>query len=56
MPNQTGKRYACATCGSEMLVTRAGSGELSCCGQAMQPRDAAAPPRSQQTQPGAQRG
>jgi desulfoferrodoxin-like iron-binding protein len=38
--NLTGKRYSCATCGSEMLVTRAGDGELSCCGQPMQLRAA----------------
>jgi desulfoferrodoxin-like iron-binding protein len=44
MATQTGKRYACATCGTEMLVTRGGTGELSCCGQPMQLREA--PPRS----------
>jgi desulfoferrodoxin-like iron-binding protein len=35
MANQTGKRYVCGTCGSEMLVTRAGDGQLECCGQPM---------------------
>ena len=44
MANETGKRYVCATCGSEMLVTRAGDGVLSCCDQPMHPREAA-PPR-----------
>lgn len=36
MPNEIGKRYVCAVCGSELLVTKAGSGALSCCGQPMQ--------------------
>ncbi|MBM3926666.1 MAG: hypothetical protein FJ320_11945 [SAR202 cluster bacterium] len=34
--NQTGKRYVCAKCGSELLVTKGGSGALTCCGQPMQ--------------------
>lgn len=38
MANETGKRYVCATCGSEMLVTRGGDGTVSCCGQPMQLR------------------
>ncbi|MCC7368543.1 MAG: hypothetical protein IT306_08975 [Chloroflexi bacterium] len=38
MANQTGKRYVCATCATEMLVTRAGTGTLTCCGQEMQLR------------------
>jgi hypothetical protein len=33
--NVSGKRYVCAVCQSEMLVTRPGDGELSCCGQPM---------------------
>ena len=48
MATQTGKRYVCTICGSEMLVTRAGDGALSCCGQPMQPREA--PPRAQAEQ------
>ncbi len=40
MTNQTGKRYACASCGSELLVTRPGTGELTCCGQPMAIRGA----------------
>jgi desulfoferrodoxin-like iron-binding protein len=36
MALQVGKRYRCETCGSEVLVTKPGSGELSCCDQAMQ--------------------
>jgi desulfoferrodoxin-like iron-binding protein len=45
MATQTGKRFACGACGSEMLVTKGGGGVLSCCGQPMQPREA--PPRPQ---------
>jgi len=29
--NQVGKRFKCATCGSEVLVTKGGEGELACC-------------------------
>lgn len=36
MANQLGKRYVCAKCGSEVIVTKAGSGVLKCCGQQMQ--------------------
>jgi desulfoferrodoxin-like iron-binding protein len=38
--NETGKRYVCSTCGSELLVTRGGDGTLSCCNQPMQIRAA----------------
>jgi len=31
--NQVGKRYMC---NSEMIVTKAGAGDLGCCGQPMQ--------------------
>ena len=41
MPNEIGKRYVCAVRGSELLVTKAGSGRLSCCGQSMQLKTAA---------------
>lgn len=34
--NQVGKRYQCTKCGTEMIVTKGGNGELSCCGQVMQ--------------------
>lgn len=44
MANQVGKRYVCSTCGSELLVTKAGAGILSCCGQPMQLKVAASPP------------
>ncbi len=36
MTMQTGKRYICAHCGSEVLVTKPGKGALRCCGDAMQ--------------------
>ncbi|MGQ9573505.1 MAG: hypothetical protein ACUVV3_10070 [Dehalococcoidia bacterium] len=36
MANQAGKRYQCTKCGTEMIVTKAGQGTLSCCGQPMQ--------------------
>lgn len=35
MANQVGKRYICATCGSEFLVTKGGGGALTCCNQPM---------------------
>ena len=34
--NQVGKRYQCGKCNSEMIVTKAGDGALSCCGTPMQ--------------------
>ena len=49
MANQTGKRYVCATCSSEMLVTKAGEGVLTCCGQPMQIRVATPAAGSQQS-------
>ena len=36
MANQVGKRYRCSKCDSEFIVTRAGEGTLSCCGQPME--------------------
>ncbi len=35
MANQIGKRYCCAKCGSEFIVTRGGEGTLICCGEPM---------------------
>lgn len=35
MANQTGKRYMCSKCGAEVIVTKAGGGVLTCCGQEM---------------------
>ncbi|MPZ14330.1 MAG: hypothetical protein GEU73_07880 [Chloroflexi bacterium] len=50
MSNETGKRYVCPSCGSELLVTRGGSGALACCGQPMQLRGTSAPSPSQPAQ------
>lgn len=36
MANQAGKRYVCAKCGAEYIVTRAGEGELHCCTEKME--------------------
>ncbi len=38
MATETGKRYVCSECGSEVLVTRAGDGTIKCCGQPAKPR------------------
>ncbi len=59
MANQTGKRYVCASCGSEMLVTRGGDGELACCNQPMTIRGATSTqqaPEAQQSPKEASRG
>jgi hypothetical protein len=31
-----GKRYTCATCEAQVLITKGGEGELSCHGQPME--------------------
>ena len=36
MANQMGKRYVCSECEATVLVTKAGDGELSCHGKAME--------------------
>jgi hypothetical protein len=36
MANLLGKRYQCPVCEATLLVTKAGEGELSCHGQAME--------------------
>jgi len=36
MANQVGKRYRCAKCGSEMIITKGGAGTITCCGQPME--------------------
>ncbi|MDY6881209.1 MAG: hypothetical protein V2J25_09870 [Desulfatiglans sp.] len=36
MGNEVGKRYVCNKCGSELIVTHGGEGELHCCGQPME--------------------
>jgi desulfoferrodoxin-like iron-binding protein len=35
MANAIGKRYICEKCGFECVVTRAGEGNLTCCGEPM---------------------
>ncbi len=35
MVNEVGKRYVCAKCSSEMIVTRGGSGAMVCCNEPM---------------------
>jgi hypothetical protein len=36
MANTLGKRYQCAKCDAQILVTKAGDGELECHGEKMQ--------------------
>ncbi|MSQ33739.1 MAG: desulfoferrodoxin [Dehalococcoidia bacterium] len=36
MANDTGKRYQCTKCGSELIVTKGGAGSMTCCSQPMQ--------------------
>jgi hypothetical protein len=36
MANQMGKRYVCTECETTVLVTKAGDGELTCHGVAME--------------------
>ncbi len=31
MPNQLGKRYTCAVCGTLVLCTKTGEGVVQCC-------------------------
>jgi desulfoferrodoxin-like iron-binding protein len=36
MANEMGKRYRCTKCGTELIVTRAGNGQVKCCGEPME--------------------
>mgnify|MGYP001168300953 FL=1 len=36
MPTQLGKIYVCTQCGSQFIVTKAGAGDLQCCGKPME--------------------
>jgi len=36
MANQLGKVYICAKCGSQVIVTKGGTGVLKCCGAPME--------------------
>lgn len=35
MASQAGKRLKCGTCGGEIVVTKAGEGQLKCCSAEM---------------------
>ena len=37
--SEVGKKYLCPLCGNEVEVTKAGGGELVCCGQLMEAVD-----------------
>jgi desulfoferrodoxin-like iron-binding protein len=36
MALKLGKRYSCGTCGTEVLVTKPGEGDLACCDGTME--------------------
>jgi desulfoferrodoxin-like iron-binding protein len=36
MANTVGKRYRCAKCGAEVIITKGGAGTIICCGQPME--------------------
>jgi len=36
MANQLGKVYICAKCGSQVIFTKASTGQLKCCGAPME--------------------
>jgi desulfoferrodoxin-like iron-binding protein len=36
MANAVGKRYICAKCGAEVIITRGGNGTVTCCNQPME--------------------
>ena len=40
MATQIGKRYICKKCGAEFIVTKAGEGDLECCDQPMEIKQA----------------
>ncbi len=46
MANQLGKRYRCAKCGTEVLCTKAGTGDIICCGEPMKTQEAKPIPSS----------
>ena len=46
MPNQLGKRYQCATCGTSTLCTKAGDGVVECHDQEMELQQAQKLPSS----------
>jgi desulfoferrodoxin-like iron-binding protein len=36
MASELGKLYVCTKCGSQVIVTKAGGGTLTCCGAEME--------------------
>jgi hypothetical protein len=36
MANNVGKRYICAKCGAEVIITRGGNGTITCCNTLME--------------------
>ena len=46
MANLLGKRFKCATCGTETLCTKAGEGVVECCGVEMPLKEAKKLPSS----------
>ena len=36
MANNVGKRYTCTICGAEVIITRGGSGIITCCNVPME--------------------
>jgi desulfoferrodoxin-like iron-binding protein len=36
MANQLGKVYVCGKCGSQVIVTKGGTGAVKCCGAPME--------------------
>jgi desulfoferrodoxin-like iron-binding protein len=38
---KVGEKYLCEVCGNEVVVTKAGGGELVCCGKPMKPLEEA---------------
>jgi hypothetical protein len=46
LASQLGKRYRCSKCNTEALCTKAGDGELTCCGQPMEVQEARPIPSS----------
>jgi desulfoferrodoxin-like iron-binding protein len=38
MSNEAGKRLRCESCGAEVVVTKGGEGDVTCCSQPMVPK------------------
>ncbi len=46
MANQLGRRYVCSKCGTQVLITKAGEGLLTCCDANMELQQPKALPSS----------